>query len=279
MDLAVLGTGRLWWGMIPEVPECEGSSTERNSAQKQERFWEVDSARGVAILMMVVYHFTYDLDTFGGYGIESTSGFWAHFADTTAFAFVFLVGVSLAISHSRASRRGRDPFGRYLWRGLKIFGYGMLITLVFWALGLGGMVIFGILHLIGVSIILAYPFRDLGISNVALGILVIAVGLYIGAQNLVIEGPWLAPFGVLPADLLMPDYRPLLPWFGVVLIGLFFGNTVYGKGKSPLGATESPTVARPLGYLGRHSLFIYLIHQPILIATLAALGIIQLGGL
>ena len=179
--------------------------------------------------MMVVYHLMYDLDTFGGYGIQSTTGFWAYFADTTAFAFVFLVGVSLAISHSRAVRRGRDdPFGRYLWRGLKILGYGMLITFVFWAFGLGGVIIFGILHLIGISIILAYPFRRLGISNVVLGLLVIAVGLYIGAQNLVIEGPWLAPFGVVPADLLVPDYRPLLPWFGVVLIGLFSGKTVYG---------------------------------------------------
>jgi uncharacterized membrane protein len=265
--------------MIRQDSEHEEPSTERNSAHKHQRFWEVDAARGVAILMMVVYHLTYDLDTFGGYGIESTSGFWAYFADTTAFAFVFLVGVSLAMSHSRAVRRGRDPFGRYLWRGLKILGYGMLITLVFWAFGLGGVIIFGILHLIGVSIILAYPFRNLGISNAVLGILVIAVGLYIGAQNLVIEGPWLAPFGVLPADLLMPDYRPLLPWFGVVLIGLFFGNAAYGKGKSPIGATKSPPFARPLGFLGRHSLFIYLVHQPILIATLAALGIIQLGGL
>ncbi len=62
----------------------------------------MDAARGVAILMMVVYHLTYDLDTFGGYAIEATSGFWARFADATASLFLFLVGVSLAISHARS---------------------------------------------------------------------------------------------------------------------------------------------------------------------------------
>src|ERR671910_3542262 len=104
----------------------EESGTQRRVAKGQ-RFWEVDAARGVAIVMMVVYHLTYDLDTFGGYGIESTSGFWARFADATASAFLFLVGVSLAISYARASagHPGRSLFGKYLLRGIRIFAYGM----------------------------------------------------------------------------------------------------------------------------------------------------------
>ena len=101
-------------------------STER-SAEQEQRFWEVDAARGVAIAMMVVYHLMYDLDYFGGYDIESTSGFWARFADT-AGTFLFLVGVSLAISYSRASaaRPGRSLFGKYLLRGIRIFATGWL---------------------------------------------------------------------------------------------------------------------------------------------------------
>ena len=75
----------------------------------------------------------------------------------------------------------------------------------------------------------------------------------------------------------MPDYRPLLPWFGVVLIGLFVGNVVYGSGRVPLGKGAGPRLARPLGVLGRWSLVIYLVHQPLLIAMLAALGIIRIG--
>jgi uncharacterized membrane protein len=95
------------------------------------------------------------------------------------------------------------------------------------------------------------------------------------AQDVSSESPWLLPFGVVPENLFMPDYRPLLPWFGVVLIGLFAGNVLYGENKRPV-AKRAPVVARPLLPLGRNSLFFYLIHQPILIALLAGLGIIEI---
>jgi uncharacterized membrane protein len=226
--------------------------------------------------MMVVYHLVYDLDTFGGYGIESTSGLWARFADVTAGAFLFLVGISLAISHSRA---GQGLFGKYLRRGLRIFAYGMALTTVFFALGMG-VVAFGILHLIGVSIILAYPLLKYRLANLLLGVSVIAVGWYMRAQNVSSESPWLLPLGVVPENLFMPDYRPLLPWFGVVLLGLFAGNVLYGAGRRPaVVARKAPPAARPLVPLGRNSLFIYLVHQPILIALLAGLGVIEIWAL
>src|SRR5215216_74837 len=258
--------------MILGGTDGEESST-GHSVAKEQRFWEADAARGVAIAMMAVYHLVYDLDNFGGYGIESTSGFWAYFADATASAFLVLVGISLAISYSR----GGSLFGKYLRRGLRIFAYGMALTVVFFVLEMG-IVAFGILHLIGVSIILAYPLLRYRLPNLFLGILVFAVGAYMMAQDVSSESPWLLPFGVVPENLFMPDYRPLLPWFGVVLLGLFAGNVLYGDGKRPaVVAKRAPVVARPLLPLGRNSLFIYLIHQPILIALLAGLGIIELG--
>jgi uncharacterized membrane protein len=256
----------------------EESNTERSAAQEG-RFWEVDAARGVAIAMMVVYHLAYDLDSFGGYGIDSTSGFWARFADATASAFLFLVGVSLAISYQKASAAlgVRNLFGKYLLRGIRILAYGMILTVVFLLFGMG-VVAFGILHLIGLSIIFAYPFLKYRLLNLFLGLFLVAVGLYVRVQGFSSESPWLLPFGVVQEDLIMPDYRPLLPWFGVILLGLFAGNVVYGGGKRPaLFAEKAPALAKPLLPLGRNSLFIYLIHQPILVALLAALGVIQLG--
>lgn len=245
-----------------------------------ERYWEVDAARGVAILMVVLYHLVYDLDNFGGYPIESTSGFWRVFADASAFAFVFLAGLSLSLSHARARGKGRtNYFSDYLLRrGAKIFAYGMLITLVFWVLDFGA-VVFGILHLIGASIVLSYPFLKLRLPNLLLGLLLVAVGVYLLAAYTGPSGPLgvlLAPFGIEPKGLFMPDYRPLLPWFGVVLLGLFFGNVVYA-GRTATGRTQSNTYARPLTLLGKHTLLIYLVHQPVLIATLWALGVIELG--
>lgn len=86
------------------------------------------------------------------------------------------------------------------------------------------------------------------------------------------------PFGVVPEGWMMPDYRPLLPWFGVVLIGLGFGDIVYGGGTRPgILPQKTPVVARPLLPLGRNSLLIYLVHQPILILLLSLFGIVDLG--
>lgn len=233
----------------------------------------MDAARGVAILMMVLYHFMYDLDTFGGYNIESTSGFWARFADLTAFSFVFLVGVSLAISYAKSEA---PRFRTYLGRGLKIVGYGMVLTLLTWALGMG-VIVFGILHLIGISIILAFPFLRFRMANLLAGLAFIGLGWYMQALDLSSESPWLLPLGVVPEGLFMPDYRPLLPWFGVVLLGVFTGNLVYGSGKRIAGiAWQMPSPARPLTFMGRHSLFVYLVHQPILVGLLTVLGVVSL---
>src|SRR5215213_1222991 len=191
------GQRRRGWGMILNIGEERG--TQHSAAQKAGRFWEVDASRGVAIIMMVVYHTTYDLDALGGYGIDATSGNWALFADLTAGLFLFLVGVSLAISRARTSLTGWRLFGKHLARGLRILAYGMILTGVF---------------------------------------LVFATGQYILAQNLIASGYWLLPFGVVPENVMMPDYRPLLPWFGVVLIGISFGNLVYTNGLRPAGRTQ-----------------------------------------
>lgn len=241
-------------------------------AKRAPRFWEVDVARGVAIIMVALYHLVYDLDYFGGYPLDSTSGFWAVFADTSTFAFVFLVGLSLTLDVGKA---GEARFGRFVGRGARIFGYGMTITLIFLLLGLG-YVIFGILHLIGLSIILAYPFIRLRLANLALGATVIGSGLYIGTLGASLPGGGgilLAPFGVSPEGLTMPDYRPLLPWFGVVLLGIAAGNMLYANRKP---SHREPVAAGPLAFLGRHTLLIYLAHQPLLIVILVALGIVGL---
>jgi uncharacterized membrane protein len=159
---------------------------------------------------------------------------------------------------------------------VRILGWGMLITLVFWALDFG-YVIFGILHLIGVAIILAYPFMKLRFLNVVFGLLFITAGIYVSTQSFVASGApgvLLAPLGVIPEGLYMPDYRPLLPWFGVLLLGLFFGKVAYAdRMREPTAA--GPRLAAPVEFLGRHTLFIYLIHQPILISMLWALGLVN----
>ena len=241
-----------------------------------QRFWEIDFLRGIAIIMMVLYHLLYNLHYFGHYNINVYSGFWMYFARTTATIFIFLVGVSLTLSFSKAIKSNLNEkklFLKYLRRGLKIFSWGLIITLVTWVFLREGCVVFGILHFIGISIILAYFFLKLRLWNLLIGILFIFLGLYL--KSFTVNFSWLVWLGFKPAHFYTIDYFPLFPWFGVVLIGLFIGNLIYPdySRKFYLQDFSNFSIIKSFCFLGKHSLLIYLIHQPLIIALLYLLGI------
>jgi uncharacterized membrane protein len=237
------------------------------------RFWEIDSLRGVAIVMMVTFHFIFDLYYFRIYSLDVHSGFLWWFARLTAFTFIFLVGVSLSLSNSRTILKAnygsqKNLFYTHLKRGLKIFGYGLIITAITWIFIREGFIMFGILQLIGISIILGYPFLKYRYANLISGIIFIAVGIYLmGFKFDFYELLWL---GFTPYNFYTLDYFPLLPWLGVVSLGIFFGNTLYGSYTRHFKLLDLSKYLplKVLGFLGRHSLFIYFIHQPVLIIIL-----------
>jgi uncharacterized membrane protein len=243
------------------------------------RFWEIDLLRGVAILMMIFYHVLYDLDRFGGLGIEIHTGFWRYFAFATASLFLLLVGVSLTLSYARASHTSSEQrlFPKYLNRGVRIFAWGLVITAVTWVLMRDGFVRWGILHLIGLSIILAFPLLKLRYGNLMLGSLLLLLGMLI--RNLQVGSPWLLWLGFMPAQFTSVDYFPVLPWFGVVLIGVFVGNSLY-PGYQRIFRLQDRShrlPVRSLDLLGRHSLLIYLVHQPVLVVALFLVGAVDIG--
>lgn len=241
-----------------------------------ERLWEIDALRGVAIVMMVVYHLLWDLASLGDYDIALRSGFWSYWQIATASLFTGLVGLSLTLSYNRERqiRPTSSLWSKYIIRGLTIFTWGLVIGLVtYLALGTGYYVRFGILHLIGLSIILAYPLLRFRWLNLALGVALTLLGPAI--ESLPLDLPaleWLAP---TPGSGV--DYAPLIPWFGRVLIGVFLGNMLYPGGQRRFSLPElgHSRLIMPLRLLGENSLLIYLLHQPILLATLALLGVIS----
>lgn len=247
-------------------------------ARPHGRFWEIDAARGIAILMMITYHFLYDLTYFGVADIPVTTGFWRLFALACACTFVFLVGLSLSISRERALQKGitgAPLTWKFLKRGAFIFALGCGITIVTWYVIGGGYILFGILHLIGLSICLSPLFFPLQKKNLIAGAIVIALALVVSA----IEGPiWLAWLGIHPTWFYSVDYEPLIPWFGLVLLGLGTGAYLYPKGR-PLRPIKEPCppVTGLLTAAGRHSLLIYIIHQPVIILMLLVAGVIPPG--
>ena len=225
--------------------------------------------RGIAIIMMITFHLLYDLNYFGGYDLNLHSSFWLYFGRVTATIFILLVGISLTISYSRAKRKQRKRiYLKYLKRGLRIFSWGLLITLVTWLFLRAGFVVFGVLHLIGISIIMAYPFLKLRFWNLLPGVIVISLGLYL--KGFTFGFSWFTWLGVTSKQFYTIDYFPILPWFGVVLIGLFLGYLIYPDctRRFNLFNLSNFAVIRLLCFFGRHSLLIYLIHQPILIAII-----------
>jgi uncharacterized membrane protein len=235
--------------------------------------------RGVAIVMMVIYHTAYDLTLFGHYQANVNAGAWRAFARVTASLFILLVGVTLVISHARVGHRlsGWRLYKKYLARGLKLVGWGMVITLVTWIVMGQLVIVFGILHLIGTATMLAYPFLSLRWANLVIGVAIIALGIHL--NQLPVAHPWLLLLGLRPPALFQLDYFPLFPWFGVVLLGVFIGQQVYPAGRRRLDLPGRPSRPglRDLAWLGQRSLVIYLIHQPILFAALNLVNFLSIG--
>ncbi len=234
------------------------------------RFREIDTTRGIAICMMIVFHTVFDLNFFGIVPVTIQTGFWRFFAMATATLFLLVVGISLVVSHDRSARKLDPPAltRKFLLRGAGIFGLGRLVTRAT-GLYLGkGFVIVGILHLIGVSVMLSPLFFRFGKYNVILGAACIAGGLVVGS----LSGPvFLLPLGIYPPGFTSVDYTPLIPWFGAVLVGMGAGAFLYAGGERRFSVPHLPDgIGNSLAFLGRHSLLIYLVHQPVIILVLAA---------
>jgi uncharacterized membrane protein len=236
------------------------------------RYWELDALRGVAILLMIGFHLTWDLVALDLVQVNMGRNPWPWFSRVISTMFLSLAGISLVISDNR---RGETPAWRkYLLRGAKVLGLAMVVTVATYFALPDSFIVFGILHLIGFSIIAALPFlpyRRRWIS-LPLGVVLLVVGSYVNRQ--VVLHPWFIWLGANQIGRSMADWYPVLPWFGLVLIGLWLGHTLYtgGQRRFALADRSGVPVIRELAFLGRHSLLIYMAHQPILLGILFAIS-------
>ncbi len=246
----------------------------------EKRFWEIDFLRGIAIIMMIIFHLIFDLVYFDKYNFNLNSGFLPYFARVTAIIFIFLVGISLTLSFSRAEKKQKTKkklYVKYLKRGLMIFSWGLIITLMTWIFLREEFIMFGVLHFIGISIILAYPFLKLKFWNLLIGILFISLGMCL--RNFTFDFSWLVWLGFKPHYFHTIDYFPIFPWFGIILFGLFFGNLLYSDHarRFKIRDLSAFSFIRFFCFLGRYSLLVYLIHQPILIMLIRLFDIMDIG--
>lgn len=224
------------------------------------RIWELDAFRGICILGMVLVHFVYDLvELYGLVDWEYPAAF-SFVKDWGGLLFLLLSGVCVTMGHHPVRR------------GLIVFACGLLCSLVTAGMYLldfadrGIIIYFGVLHCLGVCMLLWPLWKKCPTWGLALGAAVfLALGYWF--RTLQVEAAWLFPLGLRRPDFASSDYFPLLPSLGWFLLGAVVGRTAYGARKSLL--PRFPSEAAPVRFLswcGRQSLFIYLLHQPILAA-------------
>lgn len=230
------------------------------------RYIEIDLLRTLALAMMVVYHIAFDLDYMYGWPVLRSLGVggWL-LARATATLFLLLVGIGFAISWDR-----RPIYRRQAIRGAKILTAAALVSIATYMFDPPAYVRFGVLHLIGTATFLLPFFAPLKEWNALVGIVIIALGKFIAGATA--QTSFLLPLGIPPQDFTTLDYFPLLPWLGVILIGIGVGHFFYIRNLHwrQLLPEQSP-ILQSLAWPGRYSLLMYLLHQPILLLALQLL--------
>ncbi|WP_456328121.1 heparan-alpha-glucosaminide N-acetyltransferase [Archaeoglobus sp.] len=218
------------------------------------RYWEIDFLRGIGIILMLISNFVTDLQIFLNYPY---SPFWQAFAMFTASIFVFTSGASFYVSYTQ-----KRSFRRILKRFAKLMSLGFLITVVTAILFREGTIYFGILHFLALAWILAIPFyrlKSLSVVSALFFILLYPLVDSVHAQTLAF-----LPLGITPPSFYTFDYFPIFPWFGIFLLGFKFGEAV-------MKSSNNNEKFKSICFLGRNSLKIYLLHQPILVSIILLL--------
>ena len=233
------------------------------------RFEEIDIIRGLAIIIMIFAHVFWDLNHFGIYSLNSS--IYSIFARVIPFVFFLLVGVSLMISYKKkplSSDQEKKYYKHLIFRGLKIIGFGMVLTLFSLVFVPEKPVYFGVLHCIGLSIVLCIPFLKITKYALFFSFPTIIAGCLINQINF--QNPNLLLFivGFQPARVFhyTVDYFPILPWFGAVLLGMSVGDFIYcgNKRRFRLPDLSVYKPAKLFSWCGKHSLGLYLLHQPVI---------------
>lgn len=248
------------------------------------RYPLIDLFRGIAILSMVFYHFLWDLVFLGGTVLpwyRGTAGYlWQQ---SICWTFIFVSGFSLALSLRHRKRASAFK------KGLLLMGIGCLITMATLLFMPAHPIWFGVLFLLGSSALVMSLLggRTKLPAPAALLFFVLCFVVtrnvpsgFLGFERL--TGPALPPFlytyglagaffGFAGNGFFSADYFPFIPWFFLFASGFFTCRSLLKDGTLPSPFSSG---SGPVAFLGRHSLLVYLIHQPLLLVLIPGIPIL-----
>ncbi|MGL5831221.1 MAG: DUF1624 domain-containing protein [Candidatus Altimarinota bacterium] len=225
----------------------------------KQRLHEIDLLRGAAVILMIIFHFLFDLNFFrlANFNLENLP--WSLIAKIAQIIFIVCAGITFTFSAQRSGLSTTKFFQNKLKYLFTLSILAASITLVTWLLFGEQYVKFGILHFYVLATILTIPLRRLNIWNGLLGFLIILATFFLPK----FDAPWWTyPTGLSNQTIIAFDYFPLFPWYGVFLLGAAFGSFLINRN---IFQNYQPILKNQfIEKIGRHSLLIYLINQPIL---------------
>jgi uncharacterized membrane protein len=239
-------------------------------AEGVSRIWEIDFLRGLAIILMVGYHLLFDLGEFSGlkrflgFSTDLSKVAWTAAQFFFAGLFIVLSGISSTLSRSNVRR------------GLKLLAVSLAVTVATYIFEPTSAIYFGILQCLAFSILIyGAAFQKAGpVACAAWGAVVLGAraALPMLTKGVPVRSDWLLPFGIHSPLFSSFDYFPLVPWLGIFLIGAALGKSVYATKRSLLPWRWPETF---INAAGRHSLLIYIVHQPVILGVLYLLGLVR----
>lgn len=251
-------------------------TTQHMQQPQNRRIVIIDNLRGLALIYMVFYHFIYDM----AFLIQSEWGIAAYKFNSSIVifdtaSFILLAGLSSAFSRSNSKRGG------------KLLAIGIIFTLVTAFVFPGEAIYFGILQLLGTCMVLYGAFEEKlrripAVPMIAVCAVMFVLTYHVQLGFVGIKG-WfeinlpaeltvnnlLYSYGFLKSGYASVDYEPLLPWFFLYFGGTYIGGII-AKHRENLPKFCYADPLPPISLIGRHSLLIYILHQPVILAVVYA---------
>ncbi|MDR3368346.1 heparan-alpha-glucosaminide N-acetyltransferase [Rhodoferax sp.] len=249
---------------------------------KIQRLDSVDALRGLAMVWMTAFHFSFDLNHFGYIQQNFYSNpFWTVQRTLIVSLFLFCAGLGQSIAVAQG-----QSWSRFWRRWAQIVACALLVTAGSWWMFPQTFIYFGVLHGMTLMLIVARLTASWGRWLWLLGGLAIAskfiaasaLNTWAGGQfSIYFNAPMLNWIGWITRLPVTEDYVPVFPWLGVMWWGLAAGNWLM-QSRPEVMRLKLATCLQPSAVLGRWSLSYYMLHQPVMIGLLSALAWLMRSG-
>lgn len=242
------------------------------------RFPEIDIIKGIAVIMMVIFHYFYVANLMNKSIYQTDSGVLKLMADYSHNIFIFMVGINLVIGYYKNKKKNKtdeEYIGKQFKRALQLLIFGLIITFVTKIIFPTNYVRFGIFHFLSLAILCSLLFVN-NIEYTLFGMIIFLIlnyAIIVNRNNFIgvcSENNYLCFILGIFNYYGSIDHFAFIPHFMTLLSGMAVGHVVYKDGVRNINLSildnvyKNSSLVQGVGYLGKQSLNIYLFHWVII---------------